>query len=490
MTDASQQVYFSDGQFGLTPIEERRAAYFDDGQFGILAPPTGLTAAEADALSKLSPFERAQLMALTDEEAAVLRNLTDEEKEALAELAAAGYTGPDSGNNYPGADGLNPVATASNGQILGGGELLRLASGYVVRYEVVSGTYVEYSVSNPDMLAGAGYSTANARDYYKPNGTLIDYVTAGDVIQTRTLVEAGFTSWAEMMDELLSQYYSAHDPARTDPEVIGIMIDVIVTGMWDDPNVGAYMEGKLKQTEYWNNLTNVSAEYNSLSQAEQQARIQQQAAIVAEEFWNLTGERLSITDPRVIEMATAVASGAQTLSAVYQSIRDIAMMNPESPLSRSLRQEGINQNAYGNSIENAAQTYKTQSSQQWGVQLDDATVMRWAEDVILGNKSDADFQEYLKDVAMTLYPWKDREMRTDVAAQPYLSAFRNLMERGGDLNTDTIRNFLQSAEDGVLPSLKEFETQLRKTDDWKQTTNAKALYDRVGTGVGQVMGFI
>ena len=447
--------YFNDS---LAQTQFQSAYGFDPTQGTTIQSPVTqqLTQAEWAALAALSPEQREALRQFnataTEEEKAQLRNMADTSSAGTAVL-------PDGQGNY------NIVS-------------------------LVPGTYVEYSVSNPDVLAGAGYSTANARDYYKPNGTLIDYVTAGDVIQTRTLVEAGFTSWAEMMDELLSQYYSAHDPARTDPEVIGIMIDVIVTGMWDDPNVGAYMEGKLKQTEYWNNLTNVAAEYNSLSQAEQQARVQQQAAIVAEEFWNLTGERLSITDPRVIEMATAVASGAKTLSAVYQEIRDIAMMNPESPLSRSIRQEGINQNAYGNSIENAAQTYKTQASQQWGVQLDNATVMRWAEDVILGNKSDADFQEYLKDVAMTLYPWKDREMRTDVAAQPYLSAYRNLMERGGDLNTDTIRNFLQSADGGVLPSLKEFETQLRKTDEWKQTTNAKSLYDQVGTGVGQVMGFI
>ena len=382
-----------------------------------------------------------------------------------------------------------PVPTGAT--LMQGGEVLRDGTVSVIRYQIAEGVYIEYSISQPGLLEANGYSPADAVEYYEPEGQLVDYATAGDAIAIQELVNEGFESWSELIEEFMGNYYSAHDPARTDPEVMAIFTEVFVTGIWADPNVdlAAYIESQLRGTEYYQALTAVAAEYNSLTLAEQRARVEQQAAIVAEEFWNLTGNRLSISDEQVVEMATAVASGARTLSAVYQEIRDIALQDPESPLSRSIRTEEINQGVFGNSVENTAQQYRNEAS-EWGVQLDDATLDQWAEDVLMGTVSDADWQEYVKDVAETLYPWKNRETKTSVAAQPYLSSYRNLMEVSGDLNTNVIRNFLQGSEPGVKPSLQEFEMSLRQLPEWKQTSNAKEAYDRVAGSIGRTMGFM
>jgi hypothetical protein len=383
----------------------------------------------------------------------------------------------------------SPVPTGAT--LMQGGEVLRDGTVSVIRYQIAEGVYIEYSISQPGLLEANGYSPADAVEYYEPEGQLVDYATAGDAIAIQELVNEGFESWSELIEEFMGNYYSAHDPARTDPEVMAIFTEVFVTGIWADPNVdlAAYIESQLRGTEYYQALTAVAAEYNSLTLAEQRARVEQQAAIVAEEFWNLTGNRLSISDEQVVEMATAVASGARTLSAVYQEIRDIALQDPESPLSRSIRTEEINQGVFGNSVENTAQQYRNEAS-EWGVQLDDATLDQWAEDVLMGTVSDADWQEYVKDVAETLYPWKNRETKTSVAAQPYLSSYRNLMEVSGDLNTNVIRNFLQGSEPGVKPSLQEFEMSLRQLPEWKQTANAKQTYDRVAGSIGRTMGFM
>lgn len=382
-----------------------------------------------------------------------------------------------------------PVPTGAT--LMQGGEVLRDGTVSVIRYQIAEGVYIEYSINQPGLLEANGYSPADAVEYYEPEGQLIDYATAGDAIAIQELVNEGFESWSELIEEFMGNYYSAHDPARTDPEVMAIFTEVFVTGIWADPNVdlAAYIESQLRGTEYYQALTAVTAEYNSLTLAEQRARVEQQAAIVAEEFWNLTGNRLSISDEQVVDMATAVASGARTLSAVYQEIRDIALQDPESPLSRSIRTEEINQGAFGNSTENTAQQYRNEAA-EWGVQLDDSTVNQWAEDVLMGTVSDADWQEYVKDVAETLYPWKNREMKTTTAAQPYLSAYSNLMEVSGDLNTNVIRNFLQGSEPGTKPSLQEFEMSLRQLPEWKQTSNAKQAYDRVAGSIGRTMGFM
>lgn len=382
-----------------------------------------------------------------------------------------------------------PVPTGAT--LMQGGEVLRDGTVSVIRYQIAEGVYIEYSISQPGLLEANGYSPADAVEYYEPEGQLVDYATAGDAIAIQELVNEGFESWSELIEEFMGNYYSAHDPARTDPEVMAIFTEVFVTGIWADPGVdlAAYIESQLRGTEYYQALTAVTAEYNSLTLAEQRARVEQQAAIVAEEFWNLTGNRLSISDEQVVDMATAVASGARTLSAVYQEIRDIALQDPESPLSRSVRTEEINQGAFGNSTENTAQQYRNEAA-EWGVQLDDSTVNQWAEDVLMGTVSDADWQEYVKDVAETLYPWKNREMKTTTAAQPYLSAYSNLMEVSGDLNTNVIRNFLQGSEPGTKPSLQEFEMSLRQLPEWKQTSNAKQAYDRVAGSIGRTMGFM
>ena len=292
-----------------------------------------------------------------------------------------------------------PVPTGAT--LMQGGEVLRDGTVSVIRYQIAEGVYIEYSISQPGLLEANGYSPADAVEYYEPEGQLVDYATAGDAIAIQELVNEGFESWSELIEEFMGDYYSAHDPARTDPEGMAIFTEVFVSGIWADLGSGdlaAYIESQLRGTEYYQALTAVAAEYNSLTLAEQRARVEQQAAIVAEEFWNLTGNRLSISDEQVVEMATAVASGARTLSAVYQEIRDIALQDPESPLSRSIRTEEINQGVFGNSVENTAQQYRNEAS-EWGVQRDDATLDQWAEDVLMGTVSDADWQEYVKDVA-------------------------------------------------------------------------------------------
>ena len=419
---------------------------------------------------------------------------------ALLNEAAGSTTDTNTGQIYytpsgavTGFDGTRPIpmTTGTGATLLPGGEVLKDGDITVIRYPIVEGVFIEYQVTDPALLEANGYSLADAVDYYVPEGQLVDYQTAGDALAVAGIAGDGYQSWGEVAEEFMGQYYSAHDPARYDPEVIAIFAEVFASGIWAQEGIdlAAYIESQLLNTDYYQSLTLVAAEYNSLTLAEQRARVETQAAIVAEEFWNLTGNRLSITDDRVVEMATAVASGARTLSAVYQEIRDIALQDPESPLSRSIRTEEINQGAFGNSVENTAQQYRNES-QEWGVQLDDDTINTWATDVMMGAASDADWQEYVKDVAETLYTWKNRDTKTSIAAQPYLSAYTNLMEVSGDLNTDIIRNFLQGGEPGVKPSLQEFEQQLRRLPEWKQTANAKQTYDNVAGSIGRTMGFM
>ena len=392
-----------------------------------------------------------------------------------------------------GFDGTRPIPmpTGTDATLLPGGEVLKDGDITVIRYPIIEGVYIEYQITDPAMLEANGYSLADAVDYYVPEGQLVDYQSAGNVAAIAGIAMDGYQSWGEVVEEFMGQYYSAHDPARYDPEVIAIFAEIFSSGIWatEGIDLAAYIESQLLNTDYYQSLTLVAAEYNSLTLAEQRARVETQAAIVAEEFWNLTGNRLSITDDRVVEMATAVASGARTLSAVYQEIRDIALQDPESPLSRSIRTEEINQGAFGNSVENTAQQYRNES-QEWGVQLDDDTINTWATDVMMGAASDADWQEYVKDVAETLYTWKNRDTKTSIAAQPYLSSYTNLMEVSGDLNTDIIRNFLQGGEAGVKPSLQEFEEQLRRLPEWKQTANAQQTYENVAGSIGRTMGFM
>ena len=396
-----------------------------------------------------------------------------------AGMNAAEFQSTIATNRQSDPDGFLGTATD---MYMGGAEVLNTGLGSVLRYQVGEGVFIEFLVTDVDAARRSGYDLSAGETYYEPeDALLVDYREAGDAMELAGLADQGYETMGEFFEDTIAQYFSMNDPARQDPEILYIIARVMANPDVD-PNV---ITGWIQNTTYWNNQTVAASEYNGLSQAEQQARIEQQARLVAEDYWSATGVRLSITDSRIRGWAEEIASGQRTFASVYQSIRDLALQDPDSPLSRSIRQEEIAQRQYDVDVENQADVFRTDSL-NWGLQMSESQLLDWAEKFNTNVYSQADWDNFVRDQAEILYPWKGREVQTIDAARPWLSAYERILETGTqDLTNADVQAALQQG----MP-LFEFEQQLRKKPEWLETENANTELTNTAGRIGRTMGFI
>ena len=362
-----------------------------------------------------------------------------------------------------------------------GGELLNGPKGLVLRYKTGPSVFVEWDVTDEEALVNSGYSASQAEVYSQPAGELVQ---GGDAAELGELLDAGFDSVEEFIDATINDYFSPFDPARNDPE-----IQAVISRLMANPDAPpALVDAWLRNTDYWNRTNQAKKDWNSLPEAEQQRLISEGSQRIADEFWASMGERISTNDSRLKTWSTQIASGQKTFTQVTQEVRDLAVQNPESPFSRSNRNEGINKQKFGTGIKNRAEAAR-QEALRWGIQLSTSSAEEWATRMELTGSEDplsADFMKYLQDTSSIMFPWKDKNVATIDAASPWLESYRRTMEIGDvELTNPDIMRALQAGT-----SLPDFEKELRSKPEWYQTKNAKDTLSSAFGGVGQIMEMI
>ncbi|MEM9605895.1 MAG: hypothetical protein AAGA99_00645 [Actinomycetota bacterium] len=303
-------------------------------------------------------------------------------------------------------------------------------------------------------------------------------------------VEAGSISELGTVDLRSGETFEAYlgrtldlifpDPdAWSDPSVVRAGLEFVAR-----PDMGeAELQRMIENTAWYQSRTDRQRQWDDLAPAEQQQQVDSSRLSVVDTWFRETGQAISQNDPRVQEWATQIASGRLTLGQLTLQARREAESNPESPWSRRLREEAEQSRQRGIDIEDQ-QGFVRRLSQQWGVQLSDESISGWASGMVENRQSEDDLLEYLKGQAEILYPWKDRELATMDAAEPWLQTYRRVMEGEADIYNGHVQRALQSGT-----PVFDFERELKATDDWMVTKNAQ---DEVSTMLGQasqIMGF-
>lgn len=368
------------------------------------------------------------------------------------------------------------------------GRLFRTEDGtLVLRYGLGRGVQIEFEVTDMDALRRSGYNPGRALDYRPPrneNFILIDYETAGNASEIGQLMEAGYESLDALFEETIYQYFSPFDPAIRNREIRGIIAQIMA-----NPEIAeneAYINSLIQQTDWWARTTEIRREWNSLPPAEQDSRIFQQADLLRQAFFQETGRMLNLNDSQLQRWARQVASGRRTFGQITQEIRDIALQDPESPYSRTQRQEEQNRGEFSVNVEDRAMQIRG-LAQQWGVTMTDQTIQQWANDIEMNARSEADLDQYFRGQAQILYPWMDQSsgMTTRQMAEPWLQTYARLMERSDvSLFNEDVQQALTMGM-----SIPEFSRSLRSRPEWQTTQNAR---DTIGNAMGEVsriMGF-
>jgi hypothetical protein len=394
-----------------------------------------------------------------------------------------------------GSGGLTPEVeegelATSDDVYMAGGELLKTADGkLVLRYKVFGtrrrgSVYIEWEVTDLQALKRSGYDPNTAGAYHVIGGRniLVDYETAGDASEIGQLAEAipGANTMAEVFDAYITQYFGPNNPAIRDPEIWGVIAQI----MANPDATSAQIQSWIENTDYWQSVNLEANEWNDLSLAEQERRVVEMAATVADEWYSLTGKTISIADDRIRRWALQIVSGRKVFGEITERIKEIALRNPNSPWSRGIRQEQINQGQFGADTENIAMQLGD-LAERWGIRIRPKDLRAWAKDIQMNERTQADFQRYIETQAAGQYPGAPRGIATADWARPFLQLHSEMMEVGDvGLFDKSIQQALQHGW-----TLGEYEDYLRRQPAWLETGNAQDELFGIAGEVGRMFGY-
>lgn len=369
-----------------------------------------------------------------------------------------------------------PIQTPKDGVVYD------MGNGYkVIAYDFAPGLKLYYELDAAADMSGLTVANISPDQW---NASL----AAGQAIKAGSVRELGsiardYGSYAEWWGSILNKWLAPGSEARQDPGVLRVLAMFAAR-----PDMSPEeLTNLLKGTDYYKSRSEAQLAWNDLPIAEQQLRVRQYAEQLRDQYFQLTGaspQGDSKFEADLTFYATQVASGQKGLNEIVNGwIKQVAVSNPESPWSRTLRQEQENQRQRPVDIENQTQQV-LDLAHRWGVQLSGTAAKEWGQKIIEKSASDADLLEYLKNQAQVLYPWKDREMETRQAAEPWIQTFQRVMERQADVYNPMIQEALQQ---GVQPW--QFEQNLKARPEWMETKNAQETLSGMVGDIGRRMGF-
>jgi hypothetical protein len=341
----------------------------------------------------------------------------------------------------------------------------------------LGGVKVAYTI---DTAAGATNWVDKPRTVVSRNDwDALGTVNAGSSNELQT-VQTTFGTYRAFWDSILGQVMGYNNPARTDPEVQKVIAEFAAR-----PDMSmTELQNKLQATSWFQTHTSSQLEWNGLSEAEKRKRLDDTASRMIATWQQYGGVFIDSSDPRIANYVERVASGELGFGAWTETVKQAAASMPESPWAREQRAEGEAQRQRPIDIENTAQRIRSQLN-RWGLQWREDEVQRWAREIVEKRSSDDDLIEAMKTQAQVLYPWKDREMETVTAAEPWLAVHERVLESPASLQSPEI----QAALTGGTPAW-EFEQQLKKSSKWLGTKNGQASITDAIAEAGRRMGFV
>lgn len=324
------------------------------------------------------------------------------------------------------------------------------------------------------------------------------WVDGGDVGAFRG-VPAG-TTYQKLLNDTLFELGLMGSEALNDKGVMA----VVAVAMTRDMSP-AEISNRLRQTAYWQARTDKEREWDDLSEAEKDQRMTEAASQLSSSWFTYVGEDLDLMsydsdgdgqvsaqeiqkgNPELYSWANRVASGkASVVEAVNTWMKDEASQNPESPWSRTIRDEEKAQGAHASEVAQMKQQLET-LYQEWGVPLSrlESSKDVLAEDLVMNRLAWKRIEDDVKRQANGLYANKPENVKTVDYAAPFMTTYENLLETGP---TDLYDNHIQAALTQGM-NLGEFRDLLRKDDRWLETDNARADMNEKISQLGRQFGF-
>lgn len=305
-------------------------------------------------------------------------------------------------------------------------------------------------------------------------------------------------SFQDLVNDTLMELGLAGTDALKDSGVMNIVAIAMTREMSPEE-----LANRLRKTNWYQSHTDKQREWDDLADAEKNQRIVDEAMQLAGLWFTYVGEDLSVDqydrdgdgfvsadelkkgNANLYQWALKVASGEATQSqAVNVWLKAEAKKNPNSPWSRTLREEEQAQGQFAVDVENMAEQIRN-LYWEWGIPVSDKELSRLAEDVVMNRMSMADVQGSVRDQANALYQYKPENLPTRTWAMPYMQMYMNTLETGEPGLDDPLLQ--RGLVEGM--TLGDFRQMLRADDRWLETQNARDEFNEKVSQLGRVMGF-
>jgi hypothetical protein len=357
--------------------------------------------------------------------------------------------------------------------------IFRHANGMTAAFDV-GGTYLLYSIDWWDGSIQWDEGQVQNVDEELWNRIKAGSIEGGNAAELGN-VRSTFGSFQSFWDSILGQTIGYTNPARDDPGVRKVLAEFAARPDMTE----AELQNKLRATDWWNTRSQAQLEWNGLAEGEKSVRRSDMSGRMEAAWMQYTGEAdMAMSNPAWSDWLEKLTSGEQSFTWWVENVaKPTALQNGESPWSRTIRDETETQRQRPIDIENSSSKVRDLLT-RWGLKWDDATLQTWGRNLVEKVWSDQDLLEEVKNQSQVLFPWKDREMETMTAAQPWLQTYNRVMEREGSLETSEVMGALQR---GV--TAWDFERELKNTSAWAGTANGQqAMYDTVSE-LGKRMGY-
>ena len=376
----------------------------------------------------------------------------------------------------------------------GGSWYLDGKGGWVIVYPVTTnGGAKAYTYYRSSTAPPSGTQVHRAAGFNERKGGYVD----GGTVDSFRGVPAG-KSYQDLVDDVLMKWGLAGTDAVKDQ---GIM-SIVALGITRELS-SAELANRLRQTKWYQSRTDKEREWNDLSQAEKDQRIVDEASKLASMWFTYVGEDMAIHsfdrdgdglisvaeikkgDKDLFKWAQNLASGKATQAqAVNSWMKEVAGENPESPWSRTVREEEQAQGQFGVDLANMEGQLR-QMYQDWGVKISDQTLEQMAQRVIMNDLAIEDVEKDLDTQARGLYQSKPPGMTTREWAEPYFQTYMGTLE----VNEPDIFDPLVQRGMAEGQNLADFQKLLRADQRWLNTNNARVEMNDKVSALGRQMGF-
>jgi len=294
-----------------------------------------------------------------------------------------------------------------------------------------------------------------------------------------------FTQYLQKLEGLYGTVSWLHDK-----QFMGTMLSG-----WAENTSPTELTQKLTQTTWYQNHTSTQRSWESLGTADRTSQINATKTQMQEQLQGIYGPTGSgfdkyVNDQNLTKWATDVASGVYGAPSDGMNIWLQARTKEAAKISGTLAwtdQEKTleNQRAFMNRPEDQLLALQ-QDAQAWlgpNAMPDAGTLQKWANNLVSGTNSQADWTDFMQQRAKALYPW----LGPNEKWQDRASSYKNIAEQAWDTqlawNDPVLQKIGQNdpktgAPTGAANSFDQFSQQVRSDPRfWTSNTGRQAGFD-------------